>query len=176
MGLMFASLIFLLFDLNATSYEIDILPDLLGWVLLLIATVKLSGYIRNARYLKLIEAAMLVFSVFYEVRALLGETAGNIISYSYSLLKLVCITFALYCFTRLAGRMKERAYYNAAKKSWLALVVLEVLYLLLAAFIIPILPESIGLSITQVIVITLLFVQILFLIFLRKAQKSVDLK
>lgn len=59
MGLLFASLIFLLFDINVTSYKIDILPDFLGWIFMLAATFKLSGFIKYPSYAKTAEIVML---------------------------------------------------------------------------------------------------------------------
>lgn len=66
MRLIFVSLIFLLFDINVTSYEIDILPDFLGWIFILIATFKMSDLIKYASYAKSAEIIMLIISVPYE--------------------------------------------------------------------------------------------------------------
>lgn len=176
MGLIFASFIFLLFDLNVTSYEIDILPDFLGWMFMLLATFKMSDIIKYAPYAKTAEIFMLVVSVPYEVMSLLPGIKGLPVSFFYAICKLASMTFVLFCFSKLKERVKSIVYYDTAAKVWLVFLAVEAVYFVFAGLIESKLPEGVAMAITQAVVITLLFTQVLFLIFLRKAQKSIDLK
>ncbi len=176
MGLIFASFIFLLFDLNVTSYEIDVLPDFLGWMFMLLATFKMSDMIKYASYAKAAEIFVLVISIPYEVMSLLPGIKEFPISLFYAICKLAVMTFVLFCFSKLKERVKNTVYYNTAAKVWLVFLVVEAVYFVFAGLIEPILPEGAAMAITQAVVITLLFTQVLFLIFLRKTQNSIDLK
>lgn len=176
MRLIFASLIFLLFDINVTSYEIDILPDFLGWIFMLAATVKMSALIKYADCAKTAEIVMLVVSVPYEVSAFLPVIGGLAASFIYAVLKLSATTFVLFCFSKIKESLKEKTYFYTAQKVWIVFLALEAVYFIYAGLIENLLPERTALAITQAIVIMLLFAQVLFLIFLRKTQKSVDLK
>ena len=176
MGLIFASFIFLLFDLNVTSYEIDVLPDFLGWMFMLLATFKMSDKVKYASYAKATEIFMFVISIPYEVMSLLPGIKEFPISLFYAICKLAVMTFVLFCFSKLKERVKNTVYYNTAAKVWLVFLVVEAVYFVFAGLIEPILPEGAAMAITQAVVITLLFTQVLFLIFLRKTQNSIDLK
>lgn len=176
MRLLFVSLIFLLFDINATSYEIDILPDFLGWIFMLAATFKMSGLIKYAPYARTVEIIMLIISVPYEVLSLLPGIGGSAASFVYALLKLLAITFVLFCFSKVKECLRDKTYFVTASKVWFVFLALEAVYFIFAGLVEPKLPESAALAITQVIVITLLFTQVLFLIFFRKTLKSVDFK
>lgn len=176
MRLIFVSLILLLFDINVTSYEIDILPDFLGWIFMLIATFKMSGLIKYASYAKAAEIIMLIISVPYEASSFLSGIGGMGASFVYALAKLLAITFVLFCFSKIKERLKDKTYFVTASKIWFVFLALEAVYFIFAGLIEPILPKSVALAITQVVVITLLFTQVLFLIFVRKTQKKVDFK
>lgn len=176
MRLIFVSLIFLLFDINVTSYEIDVLPDFLGWIFMLIATFKMSDLIKYASYAKSAEIIMLIISVPYEALYFLPGIGGMGASFVYALAKLSAMTFVLFCFSKIKERLKDKTYFSTASKIWLIFLALEAVYFIFAGLIEPILPKSAALAITQVVVITLLFTQVLFLIFVRKTQNKVDIK
>lgn len=94
----------------------------------------------------------------------------------YALAKLSAMTFVLFCFSKIKERLKDKTYFSTASKIWLIFLALEAVYFIFAGLIEPILPKSAALAITQVVVITLLFTQVLFLIFVRKTQNKVDIK
>ncbi len=176
MGLMFASFIFLMFDINVTLYEIDILPDFLGWVFILLATFKMSDLIKCATLAKAVQIVMLVLSLPYEVSAFLPAAVGSVFSFAYGVLKLLTMTVVLFCFSNIKDQLTDKTYYYTAKKIWLIFLTLEAVYFIYAGLIEHMLPESASVAITQAIVMMLLFAQVLFLIFLRKIQNKVDLK
>lgn len=176
MRLIFVSLILLLFDINVTSYEIDILPDFLGWVFMLMATIKMSDIIKYPSYTKTVEIIMFIISVPYEAVSFLPGVGGMWASVVYALAKLSAMTFVLFCFSNIKERLTDKTYFITASRIWLIFLALEAGYFVFAGLIEPILPKSVALAITQAVVIALLFTQVLFLIFIRKTQNKVDLK
>lgn len=176
MVFVFVSLIFLLFDITVTDLKIDILFDFVGWAFMFFGVNRLSKNHKSLIRLKPATAVMIVLNLAYVVLKLTVFLHHNSLIFIsdliYSALKVLCLSAVLLTIFKQEELVKDRSSLYRAKNIWLLYLSLWAAYMAYAAFIEKHIPKAVGNSITQVLIIATIFIEVLFLIMIYRIKKE----
>lgn len=175
MGFLFFALIFLLFDLTVTELQIDILFDFAGWALMLAGLRSLKSKAKALAPLQPVSALMLVASILFvcaKVFVLSDQSslvfAADLI---YSALKNAALTAILFAIFKQKDLVRDTSSLYRAKNIWLIYLILWAVYIVYAAFAAENIVKAAADAVTQILVISMIFIQVLFLITVYKIKK-----
>lgn len=175
MGFLFFALIFLLFDLTVTELQIDILFDFAGWALMLAGLKSLKSKAKALAPLQPVSALMLVASILFvcaKVFVLSDQSslvfAADLI---YSALKNAALTAILFAVFKQKEFVRDTSSLYRAKNIWLIYLILWAVYIVYAAFAAENIVKAAADAVTQILVISMIFIQVLFLITVYKIKK-----
>ncbi len=175
MGFLFFALIFLLFDLTVTELQIDILFDFAGWALMLAGLKSLKSKAKALAPLQPVSALMLVASILFvcaKVFVLSDQSslvfAADLI---YSALKIIALTAILFAVFKQKELVRDTSSLYRAKNIWLIYLILWAVYIVYAAFAAENIVKAAADAVTQILVISMIFIQVLFLITVYKIKK-----
>lgn len=175
MGFLFFALIFLLFDLTVTELQIDILFDFAGWALMLAGLRSLKSKAKALAPLQPVSTLMLVASILFvcaKVFVLSDQSslvfAADLI---YSALKNAALTAILFAVFKQKELVRDTSSLYRAKNIWLIYLILWAVYIVYAAFAAENIVKAAADAVTQILVISMIFIQVLFLITVYKIKK-----
>lgn len=178
---MFWGFIFLLFDINASVYSIDILPDFIGWILAVYGFGKLLHYEKTLkktfRFVKISGIFMITATLLQFILSFI--ISGNfiftyILADIFWLLKLIALNILIFALFTVRERINDTQRFKTLEVVWLAIVMIEILTFLYNNFLVNHLPDTIQKAIMQVLVVGVIFFKVWFVFSIYKILKALN--
>ncbi len=166
----FWGLIFLLFDINASIYSIDILPDFIGWILIFCGFVRLSRKSDAFIGVKIIGIIMALASAVQLVLSFLEIRNSSVYNTVFWGLKLVALTITILSFLTIRDRIGDFQRIKILRAVWLAILIIEILTFVCNHFI-----EDLSVvrdPVMQILVVGVIFFKIWLLFCVYKIKKA----
>lgn len=171
--------IFLLFDINITSHSIDILPDIIGWLLVAVGLKKLSQHSRLFKGVKIAGIAMLLISVFQTVITFIGDKnfaytyisnrylvsisdSSYILNTAFWGIKMIVLTILILALVKIKDRISDIQSIKRLAVVWFVVFGIELSTFAYKNLIMGYLPNGIQKAIMQILVIGSIFFKIWF--------------
>ena len=174
----FLGTVFLLFDINISVYSIDLLPDLIGWIIMSFGLKKLSQHSGLFKWVFIIGIFMIAVSAVQAVIPFIGD--GNLV-YTYISkhfgientafylttvfwgMKLVAITFTVLALFKIKDRISDTQSIRRLRVVWLVILAIEMSTFVYKSLIMCYLPDAIQKAIIQILVVGVIFFKIWFI-------------
>ena len=179
--------VFLLFDINVSSYSIDILPDFIGWILIVFGSNRVLLKCKVFTFVKVSGIFMIFVSLLQFVVSFMGR--GNFVytylsrifsmenaDFAYLLdnifwgLKLV--VFALFNVRDRLGDIKR---IRILRDVWLGALIIEIATFLLNNFVSDYIPETLQNAFMQILVLGVIFFKIWIVFSVYKVKKVLNI-
>lgn len=173
--------IFLLFDIviNISEHSIDILPDFIGWILVVVGLKKLSQHSRLFKGVEVAGILMILISAFNTVITFMGNDnfVYTYISEHYSIstpdsayifntafwgFKMVVFTIAVLALVKIKDRISDIHSIKRLGSVWFAIFAIELATFAYKNLIMNYLPSGIQKAIMQILVVGVIFFKIWF--------------
>ncbi len=171
--------VFLLFDINVSTYCIDVLPDFIGWILIAFGLKKLSQHSKVFRCVKVIGIFMIAISLLQAVISFMGSEnfVYNYISKFYGIenadsaylfttvfwgLKMAVLTLAILALFKIRDRISDTQSIKRLAIVWLIVLAIELSTFVYKNLIMCYLPSTIQKAIMQILVVGVIFFKIWF--------------
>ncbi len=179
--------VFLLFDINASVYGIDILPDFTGWILTVFGICRLSRYSKAFNCIKIAGIFMTIVSLVQFVISFLDKNyiytyflerfgIGNaetefVLTNAFWGIKLIAFTLLVFAFYKAKDCLGDIHRIKILGTVWLAILIIEIFTFSFNNFIVNYLPDAIQKAIMQILVVGVIFFKIWFVYCVYKISK-----
>lgn len=172
--------IFLLFDINVSSHSIDILPDFIGWLLMVIGLKKLSQHSKLFRGVEIVGILMILISIIQTV--ILFKNTDNfvytyisnhcgisntdsayILNTAFWALKMIVLTVTVLALVKIKDRISDTKSIKRLGTVWFIVLGTELFTLAYKNFIMNYLPDSLQKAIMQILAVGVIFFRIWFI-------------
>lgn len=180
--------VFLLFDINASVYGIDILPDFAGWILTVFGICRLSRYSKSFNCIKIAGIFMTIVSLVQFVISFMSKNyiytyfserfgIGNaetefVLTNAFWGIKLIAFTLLVLAFYKAKNSLGDIHRIKILGTVWLAILIIEISTFLFNNFIVNYLPNAIQKAIMQILVVGVIFFKIWFVYCVYKLSKA----
>lgn len=173
--------IFLLFDIgiNISEHSIDILPDFIGWILVVVGLKKLSQHSRLFKGVKVAGILMILISAFNAVITFIGSdnfvytyisrhhsisTADSayIFNTAFWGFKMVVLTVTVLALVKIKDRISDTQSIKKLGAVWFTIFLIELATFAYKNLIMNYLPSGIQKAIMQILVLGVIFFKIWF--------------
>lgn len=168
----FWGFIFLLFDINASIYSIDVLPDFIGWILIVCGFVRLSDESNAFIGVKIIGIIMALASAVKIILSFVKIGNTNLLDNAFWGLKLIVLTITVYALITIRDRINDFQRIKIFRDVWLAILIIEILTFLYGHFIADYFPYAVNKAIMQILVVGIIFLKIWLLFCVYKIKKA----
>ena len=183
--------IFLLFDINVSSYSIDILPDFIGWILAIYGLSKLSNLTGMFICVRISGIFMILTSLLQFVISFMGSDnfiytylsklfsienadAAYLLSNIFWGLKLIALTLVIIALFNIRNRLGDIKRVKILRTVWFAILTIEIATFLFNNFIMTYFPNSVRNAIMQILVVGVIFLKIWLIFSAYKINKAVS--
>lgn len=176
----FLGSVFLLFDITASEYYIDVLPDFIGWLLVTYGLKKLSQHSSIFTGVKITGILMILISIIQTIITFMGS--GNLIYTYFSnhyginnadsayifnsvfwALKMVIFTITVLALAKIKDRLSDIQSIKRLRFVWFVILGIEIFTFAYKNLIMSYLPDVIQRTIIQILVIGIIFFKIWFI-------------
>lgn len=183
--------VFLLFDINVSSYSIDILPDFIGWILIVFGLNRVLLKCRVFTFVKVSGIFMIFVSLLQFVVSFMGR--GNFVytylSTLFSIknadsaylldnifwgLKLFVLTLVVFTLFNVRDRLGDIKRVRILRNVWLGVLIIEIATFLLNNFVSDYIPETLQKAFMQILVLGVIFFKIWIVFSVNKVKKALN--
>lgn len=172
--------IFLLFDINISEHNIDILPDFIGWLLVVFGLKKLSQHSGLFRGVKIVGIFMILISILHAVISFMGNDnfaytyisnhfgisdaySAFIFSTTFWALKMIVLTITVLALVKIKDRISDTKSIKKLRAVWFIVLGIELFTLAYKNLIMNYLPNSLQHAIMQILAVGVMFFRIWFI-------------
>ncbi len=179
--------VFLLFDINVSSYSIDILPDFIGWILIVFGSNRVLLKCMVFTFVKVSGIFMIFVSLLQFVVSFMGK--GNFVytylstlnaDFAYLLdnifwgLKLFVLTLVVFALFNIRDRLGDIKRVRILRDVWLGVLIIEIATFLLNNFVSDYIPETLQKAFMQILVLGVIFFKIWIVFSVYKVKKALN--
>lgn len=183
--------VFLLFDINVSSYSIDILPDFIGWILIVFGSNRVLLKCKVFTFVKVSGIFMIFVSLLQFVVSFMGR--GNFVytylSRLFSIknadpaylldnifwgLKLSVLTLVVFALFDVRDRLGDIKRIRILRDVWLGVLIIEIATFLLNNFVSDYIPETLQKAFMQILVLGVIFFKIWIIFSVYKVKKALN--
>lgn len=183
--------VFLLFDINVSSYSIDILPDFIGWILIVFGLNMVLLKCKVFTFVKVSGIFMIFVSLLQFVVSFMGS--GNFVytylstlfsienaDFAYLLdnifwgLKLFVLTLVVFALFNVIDRLGDIKRIRTLRDVWLGVLIIEIATFLLNNFVSDYIPETLQKAFMQILVLGVIFFKIWIVFSVYKVKKALN--
>ncbi len=184
--------VFLLFDINLSSYSIDILPDFIGWILIVFGLNRVLLKCKIFTFVKVSGIFMIFVSLLQFVVPFMGR--GNFVyTYLSTLfnmenadsaylldnifwgLKLFVLTLVVFALFNIRDRLGDIKRIRILRDVWLGVLIIEIATYLLNNFVSDYIPETLQKAFMQILVLGVIFLKIWIVFSVNKVKKVLNI-